>query len=167
MNSVFKRVFCCPKYILCIICGLSLALLLVLASLGTAFLCANEVTVDLEPKVLCETRSVVGSRANFFVARVDIPPNVAITKIYCSIKQNPEVPLYFGQIEISSPPSGLIFWHRFSKDPAASVGEFETTLLQPLRIGEGGATLSLLPFDRDVNVEADFMIITVVYCPDI
>lgn len=109
---------------------------------------------------LCPAQSISQSLGSGDLIEFNIPPNAGITKIYASFLQ-PETDIIFGgHIMILS--SVLEYDHFFSKSPLEQIGSFDTTFVQPLCIGEEGATLFFTPVPR---VDASLSI-TVVYCPD-
>lgn len=116
-------------------------------------------------RCLCPAQTIAETDAPGDFISFDIPPNAGITKIYASLVQNPDNPIEGVEIFILSPtsPTGIAYAHWFSKDPLARVGSFETTLVQPLCIGEEGATLLYSTLGQ---VDATILHITVVYCPD-
>ena len=113
-------------------------------------------------RCLCPAQSKAVTKAPEDFISFELPPNAGITKIYASLVQNPAAPIDGVEILIIGPLE-LEFAHWFSKDPLARVGSFETTLVQPLCIGEEGATLLYTTLNQ---VDATILSITVVYCPD-
>ena len=113
-------------------------------------------------RCLCPAQSKAVTKAPEDFISFELPPNAGITKIYVSLVQNPAAPIDGVEILIIGPLE-LEFAHWFSKDPLARVGSFETTLVQPLCIGEEGATLLYTTLNQ---VDATILSITVVYCPD-
>jgi hypothetical protein len=133
------------------------------ASIIIAIICAVFASGDIGcSRCLCpaQTRSQTLTASSLIT--FEIPPNAGITKIYASFVQSEDSPIEGGEIMILS-PSALEFNHWFGKDPLAAVGSFETTLVQPLCIGEEGATLF---FSTIGQIEANVLNVTVVYCPD-
>lgn len=124
---------------------------------------AKEVEVDLTEKVLCPASSVTDFVDNGFILSFDIPPNAGITKIYVSIGQ--DTPIDSAVLRITS-SSETIFLHLISKDPTTEIGEFETTLVQPLCVSADGATATIITANNNVATVAKVIAATVVYCPD-
>lgn len=143
-------------------CSILILLVAVLAACAIIATCAAMAGNGSDGCNLCPAQTISQTQAPGTSISFDIPPNAGITKIYASIVQRDDAPITGGEIMILS-PSALEFDHWFGKDPMASVGSFETTLVQPMCIGEEGATLF---FSAIGQIEAAVLNVTVVYCPD-
>lgn len=144
--------------IICIICIITLALSTSLFMIG----CRSD-RVNSNDNVLCSASSIAEFTVNSANLSFTIPANAAITKIYISIQQNDAI--NGGILDIKSPTED-IFLHRMSYDPGAAVGEFETTLVQPLCVGPEGATFTFIPTSNNVITNVQVITATVVYCPN-
>lgn len=123
--------------------------------------------VKLEDKVLCAaTGATKTSSPGDSVMSLALPSNAAITKLFVSIWQEPGMPIDSGNLTILGEP-GTIFELDFSKDPDVKVGNYETTFIQPLCIGEEELATAILTAYSGQSLGAPLkMIITVIYCPD-
>lgn len=123
--------------------------------------------VKLEEKILCAATGVTKTSApGDSVMSLDIPSNAAITKLYVSIWQEPGMPIDSANLTIIGEP-GTIFNLDFSKDPNEKVGNYETTFIQPLCIGEEEFAVAVLAAYSGQSLGAPHkMQITVIYCPD-
>lgn len=153
------------KYIYCICC-ICAAILLSGIIVAAAIMCSGSGEGNVTPsdKILCAAKSVTDSNSDVTTLSVDIPPNAGITKIYASITQNAGTPIDGGSIVILEGPA--IFAFAFDKDPQATRGKYETTLVQPLCTGPEGAVILLSSSNSNVLVPAAGLVLTVVYCPD-
>lgn len=149
-----------------VIVGLILAsaLWFLAAKVITVNLVAEEIAVDLKEKVLCPAKSMASNNNSLSQLTLNIPPNVAITKIYASVRQSAGNPIDNANLFIQE--SGTIFFVAINKDPNASVGYYETTFVQPLCIGSDGAILVIESLTGNSPVNAQALRLTVVYCSD-
>jgi|GEM_PF-740018 len=125
------------------------------------------VEVSLQKKLLCAAESAAFSGTDLVGLSMEIPENAAITKIYASIRQfgGAGNESDGGNVEITAGPD-LIFSHSFAKDPAATVGSFETTFVQPLYIGPDAAVITVRALNGTVGQTVFSIEMTVVYCPN-
>lgn len=125
------------------------------------------VEVSLQEKVLCAAESAAFSGTNLVGLSMEIPENAAITKIYASIRQFGGVGNESdgGHVEITAGPD-LIFSHSFAKDPAATLGSFETTFVQPMYVGPDAVVITLTALNGTATQTVFSLELTVVYCPD-
>lgn len=152
-------------YIRCICCACAAILLSgIIVAAAIIHAGSGEKSIMLNEKILCAAQSVTDSKPDVTTLSVDIPPNVGITKIYASITQNPGMPIDGGSIVILEGTATFAF--AFDKDPQATRGKYETTLVQPLCIGPEGAVILLSSSNSGVLVPAAALVLTVVYCPD-
>lgn len=112
-----------------------------------------------DSKVLCPAISSVEVESNDTSLILQIPPNAAITKIYASVTDH-EGEKRRGNIQINT-ASGRVFTQSFVVDPANIVSTYETTLVQPLCVGEEEATALL-----SASAVAEILEFTIVYCPN-
>lgn len=150
-----------------VIVGLILAsaLWFLAAKVITVNLVAEEIAVDLKEKILCPAKSMASNNNSLSQLTLNIPPNVAITKIYASVRQSAGNPIDNANLFMQD-SSGTIFFIAISKDPNASVGYYETTFIQPLCIGPDGAILIIDSLTGSSFVNAQALRLTVVYCSD-
>lgn len=122
-----------------------------------AYSCSKNKNVN-QP-CLCKSESICSAIAQAGKAAVTIPPNSCITKIYTAGEAD-----FMDSIQITVDNGSFIFCQRFctpkDSDGKVKEGQFETTLVQPLRTGENGA--AVIADFADAFEDAGFL--TVVYC---
>lgn len=113
-------------------------------------------------QALCIANSVCNS-VSTGSATVTIPANSCITKIYASMPNVPKDAKYI-RIEVTA---GLttIFCHALTNDPTPGV-QFDTTLVQPLCVGNTSATATVTALDENNKPLDEILTLTVVYCPN-
>lgn len=113
-------------------------------------------------QALCIANSVCNS-VSAGTATVIIPANSCITKIYASMPNASQNAKYI-RIEITSGAT-TIFCHALPNEPGRGV-QFDTTLVQPLCVGNTNATATVRAFDQNNNQLNEILTLTVVYCPN-
>jgi|GEM_PF-763646 len=112
---------------------------------------------------LCVANSVCESDDDG-VATVTVPANSCITKIYASFVQEMGE-AKFALIEGISEET-IFFCHRFVEDSNFG-GEFDTTLVQPLCVGDEDVTFTVTAFAPNGDIQDNALVtLTVVYCED-
>ena len=120
--------------------------------------CCNKVK-NANHACLCKAESIYSIIAQEGRASVTLPPNCCITKIYTAGDADS-----LSSIQITVDNGSYIFCQRVcaekDSEGRGKEGQFETTLVQPLHVGENGATV-IADF-ADAFADAGFL--TVVYC---
>jgi hypothetical protein len=131
-----------------------------------AFGCGCDCDCGKCGQALCIANSVCDSNINEVASSsvsVPIPANSCITKIYASLPNAPSSVKYI-LIEVTVGPNN-IFCHALpnlgSEDPV-----FDTTLVQPLCVGNTGATAKVTALDNGDDPQNANLTLTVVYCPN-
>lgn len=167
MHNQHKTKYYSCKNLLCIIT--CLLFIFLVAFIGMCLIQTNQssVTVDLQPKVFCAALSLVKSEPLKSELTLEIPPNIGITKIYVSIKQNPDESInnaFFAIVDNETNED--IFTIFINQNPSDIVGQYETTLLHPLCVGPNGAELILRSLNGNIPRVVASLDVTVIYCPD-
>lgn len=116
--------------------------------------CTTNIIVNQPPPVQAASSSV----------SVTIPANSCITKIYASMP-NASTSAKYILIEVEDGGSNKIFCHALPN--LASAGPvFDTTLVQPLCVGNTDATATVTALNQNNAPLNEFLTLTVVYCPN-
>lgn len=128
-------------------------------------LATNEFTVDLKEKVLCPAKAESITVFEDQEAILELPDNIAITKIYASIRDfNAMLPANNANLTVSD-STGIPVNVNFKVDPADVATLYETTLVQPLCV-ERDVKVEVSTLSDNVFVEVQALRLTVVYCTD-
>lgn len=119
----------------------------------------------LECKALCPAVSDTAKMEDASCVTLTLPGGVGITKIYACVLQDPCKPIDSGHISIGASEDDCYFAHCFPKDPCASEGNFETTLVHPLIVGPEGGVVVFTVANGLCPTSAKVLEVTVVYCP--